>query len=279
MNAGPVIPFTLIRRYYRGITMKRDIFFISLLVFTPFVCLAADPVSPRVVSPQRPVDSATRQEEKKPAAPAQNGSIAPGEPVAQVDPETALRRLVDGNRRFISNREAHPNESAQRRIMLGLTGQHPYAIVLSCSDSRVPPEMVFDVGLGDLFVVRVAGHVVDDAVIGSIEYASEHLGSKLLVVLGHEKCGAVQAAINNQRDAHLRYLVDAIQPTVAKVKARTPPTDSRGLSDLVVWANVIESMNLLESSEPVLAKMVREKRLKIAGGVYHIETGRVQLLQ
>ena len=271
--------------------MKQNVLVIAFLIFTPLLCLAGDPVPHRAASSQRPAVPVEGQEgqkdqkdqkdqkEKKPESAAQNGQKAPGVPVVQVDPETALRRLLDGNRRFTSNREIHPNESAQRRIMLGLAGQHPYAIVLSCSDSRVPPEMVFDAGLGDLFVVRVAGHVVDDAVIGSIEYASEHLGSKLLVVLGHEKCGAVQAAIDNQRDAHLRFLVDAIQPTVAKVKARTPPTDPRSLSDLVVWANVIEAMTTLETSEPVLAKMVREKRLKIAGGVYHIETGRVQILQ
>jgi len=262
--------------------MKQNVFVVIFLILTPPLCLAGDPVLRRVVSVQRTAKPAPRQKDqkdKKTEYAPQNGQKSAGEPVVQVDPETALRRLIDGNRRFTSNREIHPNQSAQRRIVLGLTGQHPYATVLSCSDSRVPPETVFDVGLGDLFVVRVAGHVVDDAVIGSIEYASEHLGSKLLVVLGHEKCGAVQAAINNQRDAHLRFLVDAIQPTVVKVKARTPPTDPQSLSDLVVWANVIEAMNTLQASEPVLAKMVSEKRLKIAGGVYHIETGRVQLLK
>ncbi|MFM8394967.1 MAG: carbonic anhydrase, partial [Acidobacteriota bacterium] len=184
----------------------------------------------------------------------QSKSHRPDEQV--VDIETALKRLVDGNRRFQRNQPVHPHATVQRRVTLGLTGQHPFAIILSCADSRVPPESIFDAGLGDLFVVRVAGHIVDDAVIGSIEYASEHLGARLVVVLGHEKCGAVQAAIDNNREAHLRYLVEAIQPAVVKVRTRTPPTDPRGFVDRVVWANVFEAMSVLETSEPVLRKMV-----------------------
>ena len=196
-----------------------------------------------------------------------------------IDSEAALRKLVEGNRRFVKSQPIHPHESALRRVELGLTGQHPFAIILSCADSRVPPENVFDAGLGDLFVVRVAGHIVDDAVIGSIEYASQHLGVKLLVVLGHEKCGAVQAAIANQRDAHLRYLVDAIQPAVVKVRTRTPATTDSGFADRVVWANVIETMTALETSEPILRKMVARHDLKIAGAVYHIATGKVEFLR
>jgi carbonic anhydrase len=219
--------------------------------------------------------------EQSPSTSAPGSSSAThGETKARVvEPEAALKILIDGNRRFVRNQPLHPHESAQRRVELGLTGQHPFAIVLSCSDSRVPPENVFDAGLGDLFVVRVAGHVVDDAVIGSIEYASQHLGAKLLVVLGHEKCGAVQAAIANQRDAHLRYLVDAIRPAVEKVRTRTPPTDDRGLMDRVVWANVIEATTTLESSEPVLRRMVASRDLKIVGAVYHIATGRIEFLR
>jgi len=199
--------------------------------------------------------------------------------VQSVDPEIALKRLIDGNHRFSRNRPLHPHASVQRRVTLGLTGQHPYAIILSCSDSRVPPENLFDAGLGDLFVVRVAGHVVDDAVIGSIEYASQHLGARLLVVLGHEKCGAVQAAIDNVREAHLRYLVEAIQPAVVKVRNNAPTNDTRGFADRVVWANVFEAMASLESSEPVLRQLVSRQQLKLKGAVYHLETGKAEFLR
>jgi len=217
---------------------------------------------------------AQHQAAEHPPSPAGNGVKSP-----VVDSGTAMRMLLEGNRRFIKSQPLHPHESAQRRVELGLTGQHPFAIILSCADSRVPPENVFDAGLGDLFVVRVAGHIVDDAVIGSIEYASQHLGAKLLVVLGHEKCGAVQAAIANQREAHLRYLVDAIQPAVLKVRTRTPATTAAGFADRVVWANVIETMSALETSEPILRKMVARQELKIAGAVYHIATGKVEFLR
>lgn len=213
---------------------------------------------------------------------AQQRAPSPKEPQAAqqtVDPETAQRRLVEGNRRFVQNRPMHPHASAQRRVTIGLSGQHPFAIVLSCADSRVPPENVFDAGLGDLFVVRVAGHIVDDAVIGSIEYASQHLGARLLVVLGHEKCGAVQAAIDNLREAHLRYLVEAIQPAVAKVRNEVPAADQRGLADRAIAANVFEAMSELESSEPVLRQLVARKQLKIMGAVYDLETGKVEFVR
>ncbi|MFN6202413.1 MAG: carbonic anhydrase [Acidobacteriota bacterium] len=199
--------------------------------------------------------------------------------VQSVDPEVALTRLIEGNRRFSRNQPLHPHASAQRRVSLGLTGQHPFAIILSCADSRVPPENIFDAGLGDLFVVRVAGHVVDDAVIGSIEYASQHLGARLLVVLGHEKCGAVQAAIDNVREAHLRYLVEAIQPAVVQVRNNAPTNDPRGFADRVVWANVFEAMASLESSEPVLRQLVTRQQLKLKGAVYHLETGKAEFLR
>lgn len=198
--------------------------------------------------------------------------------VETVDAEQALRKLIDGNRRFVTHHVVHPHETVQRRVTLAREGQHPFAIVLSCSDSRVPPEIVFDEGLGDLFVVRIAGNIVDDAVIGSIEYAAEHLGVKLLMVLGHEKCGAVQAAIGNQREAHLRNLVDAIRPAVDTVRRQFPEGETADFADKVVRENVVEVVSLLQANEPVLKKLVGEKELKVVGGVYHISSGKVEFL-
>lgn len=199
-----------------------------------------------------------------------------------VDADRALRKLVEGNRRFATHHMLHPDETVQRRVNLALKGQHPFAIVLSCSDSRVPPEIVFDEGLGDLFVIRIVGNIVDDAVIGSIEYAAEHLGVKLLVVLGHEKCGAVQAAIENQREAHLANLVEAIRPAVEKVRSQWPEStshkDSPGFTEKVVRTNVFNVVSNLQNSEPILSKLVREKELKIVGGYYHLASGKVEFL-
>ncbi|HZS03858.1 MAG TPA: carbonic anhydrase [Blastocatellia bacterium] len=194
----------------------------------------------------------------------------------------ALQKLIAGNRRFVAHRMQRPNDSIARRVDLAKNGQRPFAIILSCSDSRVPPEVVFDKGLGDLFVVRVAGNVANDAVIGSIEYAAEHLGAKLVLVLGHESCGAVSAAIANNREAHVAALVDAIKPAVDKVNASQPearkPSQAEHTAQ-VVKANVELVASQLKASDPVLAKMVREGELKIVGGYYNLKSGRVDLLQ
>jgi carbonic anhydrase len=157
-----------------------------------------------------------------------------------VPPAEAMSRLKEGNRRYRSGNQQHPHESSEERTHmatasyenLGMTAaeaatrraelktsQHPFAIVLSCSDSRVPPEIVFDQGLGDLFVIRVAGNVIDDQSLGSIEYAADHLAVRLIVVLGHQRCGAVKAAretiaAKTEAPGHIQSLVTAIQPAV-----------------------------------------------------------------
>src|SRR5262252_9569528 len=128
--------------------------------------------------------------------------------------DEALKKLIAGNERYVRAKVNHPDESLARRKEL-TTGQHPFAVILGCADSRVSPELLFDEGLGDLFVIRVAGNIVDDAVLGSIEYAVEHLDTKLIVVLGHEKCGAVSAAVEGgDVPGHLKALVAAIQASV-----------------------------------------------------------------
>jgi carbonic anhydrase len=121
--------------------------------------------------------------------------LAADEVMAGVSPDDARTQLMQGNARYVAAKMKHPTQSAERRIEVA-KGQHPVAVVLGCADSRVPPELLFDQGLGDLFTVRVAGNIADDAVIGSIEYALEHLGATLVMVLGHERCGAVQAAVD-----------------------------------------------------------------------------------
>jgi carbonic anhydrase len=137
---------------------------------------------------------------------------------APVPADKTLAKLMDGNRRYARHKEQHPDESLARRKELQ-SDQHPFAVVLSCSDSRVPPELIFDQGLGDLFVIRVAGNIASDDELGSIEYSVEHLHTKLVMVLGHEKCGAITAAVEGSNEAgHLKSLVAAIQPSVEETR-------------------------------------------------------------
>src|SRR5512139_387673 len=127
-------------------------------------------------------------------------------------PDQALTHLLRGNERFIAGWPDHPNQSARRRREVSDAGQQPYAIILSCADSRVPPEIIFDQGLGDVFVIRVAGNVLDDVILGTIEYAVEHMHTPLVMVLGHDKCGAVTAAVEHvPTHSHVEAVLEALQ--------------------------------------------------------------------
>src|SRR5262249_54520567 len=156
-------------------------------------------------------------------------------------------------------------ETADRQKEL-TSGQHPHASVLACADSRVPPEIVFDQGLGDLFVIRVAGNVATDDVLGSLEYGAEHLNIPLIVVLGHQKCGGVTAAVEGgELPGHMPSLVTLIQPAVAKTKGM--PGDPIANA---VRANVEMVVNQLRTSKPVLAESVASGKTKVVGGVYSL---------
>lgn len=199
-------------------------------------------------------------------------TVAPGAPTA----EQSLALLVAGNKRYVAGHSVHPHDSTERRGEL-TAGQHPYAIILGCSDSRVPPPIVFDAGLGDLFEVRVAGNTADDAAIASIEYAAEHLHVPLLLVLGHEKCGAVTATVEavqskEKPPGHLAAIIDPIRPAVDKAKG-----ESGELVDNTITENVKDVVRELKNSQPVLAEMVHSGNLKIVGAVYHLGTGEVVL--
>jgi len=186
---------------------------------------------------------------------------------------TAMTRLKEGNERYVTDNAAHPRQNKQRRGELA-KGQKPFAVVVACADSRVPPELLFDQGLGDLFVIRVAGQVIDDAVLGSIEYAVEHLNVPLVLVLGHESCGAVGAACKKVKaDSHIAALVEAIAPAVAVAE-----TQGGDLLEKAVTANVQRVMDELSASWPILAPRVRQGTLLIAGGVYDLDTGLVTFL-
>jgi carbonic anhydrase len=184
------------------------------------------------------------------------------------------QKLIEGNKRFVASQVTHPNNSAARREEVAKE-QHPFAIVVSCSDSRVPPEILFDQGIGDLFVIRVAGNVVDDFGLASIEYAVEHLGVKLVVVLGHEKCGAVSAAVQGgELPGHLPKLVKAITPAVNTAKKISGDLVTNSINQ-----NVHDVVKLLKNSKPVLTEVIHKHELEITGAYYDLDDGTVKFLE
>lgn len=195
------------------------------------------------------------------------------------NPDEAIARLKAGNERFVSGKVEHPRRDDVRRAEQA-EHQTPFAAVLGCADSRVPPEIVFDEGVGDLFVVRVAGNTGgDDIVLGSIEYAAAVLKSVLIVVLGHEECGAVKAAVaqvtkGTQVPGHIGAFVQPIVPAVEAVKT-TPPDQ---LLDAAIKQNVHQTVGLLQSSQPVLAPLVQSGKLKVVGAEYKLHSGQVEFV-
>lgn len=192
---------------------------------------------------------------------------------AEISPDEALNRLTEGNRRFMQGKSIHPNQTPEKIKELS-SGQRPFAVIVGCSDSRVPNEIIFDQGLGDLFILRTAGQVSTYASWGSIEFATAVLGAKLIVVLGHTKCGAVAAACSvPDVPGHIVTLINAIKPGVEI--ARELKGD---LVDNAVKINVAREVEQLKNLEPVLSKQFKKGEIRIVGAVYHLETGKVEIL-
>jgi len=194
----------------------------------------------------------------------------------------ALQRLREGNLRFASNiRGSDAFVSHTRRVEL-TAGQQPFAIILGCSDSRVPAEIVFDQGLGDLFVIRVAGNIVAPSQVGSIEFAAARYGSRLVVVMGHSQCGAILATIEEMRmpserqSPNLRAIVDRVRPSVEGLLARASGQDMEQLVQQAVRANIRASVNHLRHGSPVLEQLIRDEGVSIVGAEYSLETGVVE---
>lgn len=187
--------------------------------------------------------------------------------------ERFVQKLLDGNKRYVDGKPSHPNQTPERRRHVA-KGQHPFAVVVCCSDSRVPPEIIFDQGIGDLFVVRVAGNIVDDAGLGSIEYAAEHLHVSLIVVLGHERCGAVEAAVKGgEAPGHIKSLLETIRPAVEKAKGK--PGD---LAENAMRTNVKMVVDHLKASKPILEHLVHKGTLTVVGARYDLDDGMVTLM-
>jgi carbonic anhydrase len=202
-----------------------------------------------------------------------------GAPESLPTPDQALERLQRGNERFVASKPIHPDLDPLRRSITAKEGQRPFAMVLGCSDSRVPVEHVFDAGLGDLFVIRVAGNVTYFDQAGTIEYGAEHLGANLLVVMGHTKCGAVAAVVNGaQEHGNIPALVANIVPAVNRARAENPGLSGPELVDKAVEANVWQSIEDLFKQSPAMREMVKAGKVKVVGAVYDIESGKVKWL-
>ena len=179
-----------------------------------------------------------------------------------INSEQALKKLIQGNEEYL-NEKRSGNISLLRRQETLHDGQHPYAIIISCSDSRVIPESIFNAGIGDLFVIRVAGNVMDDHQLGSVEYAAHHLGVKLIVVLGHDHCGAVDAAVNHDPDGYIKFITDEIKKAIGDEKNEYK----------ACCLNVRHSIEIIENSFEIHKE--EEHGLKVIGAVYHLESGKV----
>ena len=194
----------------------------------------------------------------------------------------ALERLREGNRRFVSDvRSPDTPTGHTRRNELAASGQEPFAIILGCSDSRVPAEIVFDQGLGDLFVIRVAGNIVASSQVGSVEFAAARYGTRLVVVLGHSQCGAVQATLeelqqtSEHQSRNLRSIVDRVRPSVEALLATELRHDPEALVRQAVRANIRVSSNHLRHGSEILEQLIQGNGLLVVGAEYSLETGLV----
>jgi len=189
-----------------------------------------------------------------------------------ITPAEAKNRLVEGNNRFVTKQMINRNLNEQ--VLDTKAGQYPMAVVLGCIDSRVPLELVFDQGVGDIFSARVAGNIVNEDVLGSMEYACKVAGSKLVVVLGHTKCGAVTAACKGVELGNITALLEKIKPAVETVGGEM---DDENVERVIV-KNVALTIEKIKKDSPILAEMEREKEIEIVGAIYSVETGKISFL-
>ena len=197
----------------------------------------------------------------------------------------ALKRLKEGNQRFVSGRSSSgATADVARRSELATSGQSPFAVILGCSDSRVPVEMVFDQGLGNLFVIRVAGNIAARSAVGSVEYAAENFGSPLVVVLGHSKCGAIRATldaikqVSDVQSPNLHSIVDRIRPSVETLLDDALNLSEDQVTERAVRANISATVNHLSDESMILENLIQQKKLKVVGAEYCLETGIVEFM-
>jgi carbonic anhydrase len=196
-------------------------------------------------------------------------------------PDEALQKLMAGNKNYVEQKMTSQKMSDRSTRESLAKSQKPYAIILSCSDSRVPPEVIFDKGLGEIFVIRVAGNVPDPLVLGSIEYAAEHLGSPLIMVLGHERCGAVTATVDakGKAEGNIGFIVNSIAPAVTKAKKAYKGKEKNELVETAVDVNIQLVEKSLTKKSAILNHLVKEGKVKIVAAKYDLDDGKVTLMK
>lgn len=197
--------------------------------------------------------------------------------VEPLSPDSVIQLLKDGNAAFVHHKE-HKRDAVAQLKESAHDGQHPLAIVLSCIDARVPVEMIFDKGVGDIFVTRIAGNVVSGDVLGSMEYACEHSGSKVVVVMGHKNCGAVHSACEGVQAGNMTQMLAKIEPAIVSVKTADATLEGAALENKVVYANVAGMIEAVRSGSAILKEMEEKGEVKIVGAVFDLETGEVEFL-
>lgn len=199
-------------------------------------------------------------------------------PIKNTEKNDALRLLKEGNERFYNENSLH-NHQNFARIKEITKGQSPIAIIVGCSDSRVPPEIVFDQGLGDVFTIRTAGNVMADYEEGSIEYGVEHLGTSLIVVMGHENCGAIGAFLEHEDDNLPTHIASIIKTIEDEEEEKEVLKSRDNILERAVRANVVHGVKLLRNLDPILSKLYKEGKVNIVGAIYHLKTGKVEFLE
>nr|WP_223911756.1 carbonic anhydrase [Geobacter sp. AOG1] len=196
---------------------------------------------------------------------------------AGISADEAWQKLVDGNKRYLESKMGACTESTPSAREALTKGQKPYAIILSCSDSRVPPEIIFDKSMGEIFVIRVAGNVPDPIVLGSIEYAAEHLGSPLIVVLGHERCGAVTAAVDakGKPEGNIGAIIKEIAPAVKQARKEAAGKEKAELVETAIDDNIRLVAATIPKKSPVIRHMLKEGKVKIVTAKYDLDDGKV----
>ena len=193
--------------------------------------------------------------------------------------DASLQKLMDGNKRYVEAKLASKDLGDSKRKELSTKGQKPFAIVITCSDSRVPPELLFDQGLGDIFVIRVAGNVLDPIALGSVEYGAEHLHAPLVFILGHTKCGAVTATLEakGEPEGNIGAIVKKIQPAAAVAKKKGGSKDE--MLETAIHENMKNVYKDLMNKSKIIPELVHEGKIKIVAGEYDITTGKVAMIE
>jgi carbonic anhydrase len=189
---------------------------------------------------------------------------------SNITPHQAIEFLMEGNKRFVNNLKI--NRNLLHQVNATKDGQHPFAVILSCIDSRTSAELIFDQGLGDIFSVRIAGNIVNDDILGSMEFACKVAGAKTIMVLGHTGCGAVKGACQQVEMGHLTGLVNKIKPAVDAITLKHPAAQDEKV-DLVAIENVHIMVNEIKTRSTIIREMLQQKQIEMIGGMYHVETG------